>query len=363
MAVIEKRTGKDGSVSYRAKIRLKGFPPQSATFERKTDAKDWAQETEASIKNGRYFPNAQAKKRTLSDLLDLYLKSLKARNPKRYKDVQPLLEWWHKELGHALLADLRSETLFKSQQKLSSRTSRRKDDEGKPKPVSNAYVNRYMVALNTALNFAVRTLQWIPRNPMDMVDNLQEPPGRTRFLNEDEIQRLMTACRESESAILFPVVILAISTGARRGEILKMRWEDVDLKAGRVSLQKTKNKETRAVYLSGVALDVVKNLHKEKQANQVLLFPSKNRKEKPAEIKTAWYTAVKNAKLVDFHFHDLRHTCASYLAMNGASLAELAEVLGHKTLQMVKRYAHLSESHTANVVAKMNEKVLGNVKF
>jgi len=76
-------------------------------------------------------------------------------------------------------------------------------------------------------------------------------------------------------------------------------------------------------------------------------------------ITKAWLTAIEKAGIDNFHFHDLRHSCASYLAMNGASLAEIAEVLGHKTLQMVKRYAHLSEQHTLGVVERMNKKIFG----
>ena len=82
----------------------------------------------------------------------------------------------------------------------------------------------------------------------------------------------------------------------------------------------------------------------------------------PIDIRTAWENALKNAEIEDFRFHDLRHSAASYLAMNGASLAEIAEVLGHKTLQMVKRYAHLSEAHTSTVVASMNEKIFGSAQ-
>ena len=88
------------------------------------------------------------------------------------------------------------------------------------------------------------------------------------------------------------------------------------------------------------------------------LFPGKFPK-KPIDIRSAWEMAVKRSEILDLRFHDLRHSCASYLAMNGASLAEIAEVLGHKTLAMVKRYAHLSENHTAKVVSSMNEKIFG----
>jgi integrase len=88
-----------------------------------------------------------------------------------------------------------------------------------------------------------------------------------------------------------------------------------------------------------------------------LVFPSKIRPQKPLLIHKSFPEAVKRAKVEDFRFHDLRHSAASYLAMNGATLAEIADVLGHKTFQMVKRYAHLSEAHTAGVVASMNEKI------
>jgi integrase len=94
-----------------------------------------------------------------------------------------------------------------------------------------------------------------------------------------------------------------------------------------------------------------------------LLFPAKEitpqKPQKPINLRRDWEAALKVAEIQDFKFHDLRHSAASYLAMNGASLAEIAEVLGHKTLQMVKRYAHLSEGHTARVVESMNQKIFG----
>ena len=82
----------------------------------------------------------------------------------------------------------------------------------------------------------------------------------------------------------------------------------------------------------------------------------------PFELRIFWGEAVTEAKLLNFRFHDLRHSCASYLAMNGASLLEIAEVLGHKTMQMVKRYSHLAESHTALVVERMNKSIFGGLK-
>ena len=87
-----------------------------------------------------------------------------------------------------------------------------------------------------------------------------------------------------------------------------------------------------------------------------LVFPGR-RRNRPIDLRTPFETAVKRAGIEDFRWHDLRHSAASYLAMNGATLAEIAEVLGHKTLAMVKRYAHLSQAHTARVVEAMNVKI------
>lgn len=102
----------------------------------------------------------------------------------------------------------------------------------------------------------------------------------------------------------------------------------------------------------------VQDLAKVRRIGTDLLFPGRNPK-KPVDLKKPWTTAVRKAKLMDFRFHDLRHSAASYLAMNGASTIEIAAVLGHKTLQMVKRYSHLANSHTSSVVTAMNEKIFG----
>ena len=110
--------------------------------------------------------------------------------------------------------------------------------------------------------------------------------------------------------------------------------------------------------LLGRARELLKDLSKVRRLDTDLLFPGRNPK-KPIFIRTPWLEAVKDAGIDDLKFHDLRHSAASYMLMSGASLGEIAELLGHKTLQMVKRYAHLSEAHTAGVVARMNERIFG----
>jgi len=133
----------------------------------------------------------------------------------------------------------------------------------------------------------------------------------------------------------------------------------VDLKRGAATLKNTKNNDARFVPLAGLALKELEKLSKIRRIDSDLLFPGQDGAI-PVDFKEAWNTAVKEAGITDFKFHDLRHTAASYLAMNGASASEIAAVLGHKTLAMVKRYAHIADEHTASVVAAMNKKFLAH---
>ncbi len=351
MATIEQR--KAGSdTTYRVKIRLKGHPPQTATFERKTDARHWAQQTETAIREGRHFKTTEAKRHTLGELVDRYLRDVLPSKPKSEVDQKRQLLWWKQQLGHYVLADVTAVVIAEHRDKLTGSLT----PQGRQR--SPATANRYMAALSHALTIAVKEWGWLDDNPMRKVRKLKEPRGRLRFLTEDERPRLLEACK-AHSPALYSIVVLALSTGARQGEILNLNWRDIDLARGMIVLEETKNNERRAIPLQGHALELIKEMSKVKRIDTGLLFPSRKDPSKPLNVHSIWRTTVKKAGIEDFRFHDLRHSCASYLAMNGASLAEIADVLGHKTLQMVKRYAHLSEQHTAGVVARMNKQIFG----
>jgi len=175
-------------------------------------------------------------------------------------------------------------------------------------------------------------------------------------LSEDERGALLEACIKSASPDLHMIVVLALSTGARRGEIEALRWKQIDLARGTAVLHDTKNGESRVLHLAGPALQQLTARAKVRRIDTDLVFPRSDGKE-PIIVEAHWRKAREAAGLEDFRFHDLRHSAASYLAMNGATLAEIAAVLGHKTLAMVKRYAHLSDQHTAGVVQRMNAKI------
>lgn len=354
MANIEKRINTTGDISFRVKVRLKGFPPQHATFERLTDAKRWAQQTEAAIREGRYFKTTEAKRHTLSETITRYIKQVFPNKPKSERDQLTQLNWWLQNLGSYTLADVTPALIAEYREKLSQGITTR----GKLR--TPATVNRYLAILSHVFTITVKEWGWCDENPLRKVSKMKEPRGRVRFLSEEERARLLSACKENENPYLYIVVVLALSTGARRMEILGLRWKDVDLNRGVITLHETKNGERRILPLVGHALELMQQHAKIRLLNSELVFPSYNFKN-PMDIRTPWETLLKRAEISDFRFHDLRHSAASYLAMNGASLAEIAEVLGHKTLQMVKRYAHLSEAHTSKVVARMNERIFSQI--
>jgi len=355
MASIESRRAADGTVSHRVKIRLKGHPPETASFSRLTDARRWEQSTEAAIREGRYFKTAEAKRHTLSDLIDRYIQEELSRKPNNARNITQHLNWWKRELGDYTLFDITPARITDCKTKLLMAKTRSGEFR------TNATVVRYMASLSHAFTLAMKDWGWIDDSPMRKVSKPKPARGRERFLSEDERDRLLKTCKQSSSQFLYPVVVLALSTGMRRGEIMSIKWSQVDFDRHRILLYETKNGSSRAVPLAGRALTLIQSLSKVRRIGSDLVFYGQDPK-KPVDLKKPWTTAIKKAGIADFRFHDLRHSAASYLAMNGATTIEIAAILGHKTLQMVKRYSHLANSHTAAVVSSMNDKIFGEVK-
>ncbi|MDA1117095.1 MAG: tyrosine-type recombinase/integrase [Proteobacteria bacterium] len=350
MAAIQRRTWTDKNggqcTTYRVQIRKRGFPPVTATFERKTDADKWAKATEADMDRRRYFPQHAAERSTLAELIERQLDAVKLDRPHDYERQRVMLKWWKAKLGDYSLAAITPELLSRYRDKL-------KGDEG----VSNATVNRYLSALSKTFSNAVKEWHLLTDNPLRRVSKMKEPAGRVRYLSDDERTALLDACAKSEYKPLRLIVLFAMTTGMRRGELLGLRWQDVDLERRVAVLHKTKNSERRSVPIVPEVAELLREHGKVRRLDTELIFPGEG--SGPVWFDAEWYAALKAAKVKDFRFHDLRHTAASYLAMSGATVPELAAVLGHKTLQMVKRYAHLSDQHTGAVVERMTRKYFG----
>ncbi len=328
MARIIERSANDGTKRYAVTIRLKGYPLQSATFKRKTDAQKWIQDTESAMREGRHFKTIEAKKHTLADLVDRYCTEYLPNNKDRtysereQKERTQKLNFWRDQIGYMVLAEITPQLISQHLEAM---------------PQSNATVTKYLKNLSHAFSIAVKKWGWISDNPILKVTTPQQPKGRVRFLDDNERAKLLEACKESKNTMLYPCVVLALATGMRQGELMGLKWQDVDLQRGVIILHETKNGERRRVPVSGLALELLKEHAKIRRIDTPLLFPSSRKPQQPIELKKSWLSALAKAEIDNFHWHDLRHCTASYLAMDGASLAEIAEVLGHKTLSMVKR--------------------------
>jgi integrase len=353
MASIRKRKAKDGTVSYTVQIRRKGHESVNETFSRKEDAEKWAREREIAIERGTIGTLTEAQRRTVAQAIERYLAEVNGEHKDAATRAQQLT-WWNDRVGTLSLAGVTPAVLSDCKSALQREPYTRTDEEGaREYKRSGSTVNRYMAALSHVLTYCVTEWQWIVANPMRAVKKLKEPRGRDRYLSEEELPRLLAECQRSLNPHLHTIVQLGILTGARKNELRTLTWKQVDLKKKRVTVHKTKNDDVKVLHLSAPAVALIEAHGKVRRLETDLLFPSAKNPKQPTTITRAWKSTLKRAKVANFRFHDLRHTAGSYLAMSGASDREIAEVLGHRTLQMVKRYSHLSEKHTSNVVERM----------
>lgn len=347
MATIRKNEGKRGT-TYSVQIRLKHQKAVSESFKTLREAKFWAQKTELEMREGRSGLTPESRRKTLSTAIERYRTFVlpSVRKSRR----EHIIDWWQKTIGHLPLKDITRALVADIRDKLIH-----EEVDGKRK--SAATVVKYLTTLSHILTICVNEWQWLESNPVFKVSKPSLPKGRTRFLSDEEREKLFQACMESQNPYLYTIVVLSISTGMRRSEVLNLTWPDVDFERGRIVLKETKNGEVRVLPLVGFALELLKELQSTRRLDSVLLFPGTD-PAKPIDFRSAWRVAVNRAGLKDYRYHDGRHSFASYCVMNGSSLNEVADLLGHKSFQSVtKRYCHLSDAYRKDVVSSMNDKI------
>ena len=258
MASIEKRVSKDGDISYRVAIRIKGTPKQTATFSSLTRAKDWAQRTEVKIRDGKYLSEIESKKHTLSEVVQRYKEYIKLQQKTVRKDWIQQLDWWDTQIGFNTLANITPALISKQRDILLSEKNK-KGNFRKP-----ATVNRYLAVLSIVLSLCVKEWQLIEINPVLNVKKLKEPKGRVRYLSKEERYRLLEECYKSDNPYLFPAVVLALSSGARRMEVLSLKWKRIDFSYNRAVLENTKNGETRIISIQGKVKDLILELYNDR---------------------------------------------------------------------------------------------------
>jgi integrase len=284
---------------------------------------------------------------TLADVITKYradvlpTESLSARRNQRIH-----LTYWQQNLGDVCLDELTPQ-----------RIARERDTLGQTH--SNGTVNRYLASLSSALHAAVRDWGWLPDNPLRQVTRKLESRGEVRWLaDQEEIRRLLHVCAASPHPYLHLVVLLELHTGVRKMELMRLQWDHITWGPdhARLRVYRSKSKRWDQVVVGGEALTCLRQHQARSDLQIPWVFPRKDGQQ-PLDIRKAWERVRRESGLTDFRFHDLRHTFASYLAMSGASLREIQEGLGDRTVEMV-RYSHLSEAHTASVVSRMAQRFL-----
>ena len=299
---------------------------------------------------------------TIRALIDLYMAEYAGRDVTR----PHRLNWWSANVGGVTLQDLSDDHVHVALEALANQPNRYfagRDADQRPiykargKPLAAATLNRYAAALAAVVTWAIKR-RIAPKgyvHPCRTIERRTENNEKIRFLSDDERIRLLEACKRSGWSRLYLLVMLALTTGARRSELMGLRWHDIDLVRGLAHCGRTKNGDAKALPLVPAVIEMLEAV-KGKPAE--LVFASRRLPDLPYAFEGRWREALKEARLRNFRFHDLRHSCASMLAQNGATLLEIGDVLGHRQLAMTKRYSHLTTGHKAALV----NRVLGDIK-
>lgn len=348
------RKTKEGVSYFTATVRVAPFKSKSETRSTRKDVKTWAEEQERELKKLREQGNVRGDvtQLTVSGLVKEFLEDPETQQLNTYSDVSQLCAEWVNLRG--------SEKALQFTNVLLLRKARAKIQKGgKRGPRSNATVNRYLSAARSCWNWA-RAAGVVPSD-IHWPDRLMlsEPKGRVRFLDDDELLKIREAVR-AYSPALFALTMVSIATGIRQGELLRLSWQDVDFARSRIRVMLTKNDEARGVFLPATAMQALQALRTADLVSATHVFLDMDGKPfNKNKLRYRWTQARSAAALKNFRWHDLRHSCASYLAQNGATLLEIGAVLGHKSPSATMRYAHLVQGAAVTGHAELEEKLRG----
>jgi integrase len=320
MATIRKLRGR-----WQAMVRRKGTAPRSKSFDKKTDAEKWARDLEAEVDRCGVLPDTRvAEDTTLADIMTRYRDEVTPR--KRGAKIEVF----------RINAMLRHDIMHRTLTLLSSSDIAAYRDE-RLQTVGAAAVVREIATISQAIDTAMKDWNiYLARNPAKLVRRPSLPRGRDRRLEGDEEQRILAACDRGRIRWLKPMVVLAVETSMRRGEMLSLRWSNIDLDRRVAHLSMTKNGSSRDVPLSTRAVETLTELMQQSDRDPEQVFAvSEN------AVRLAWNRLRSRIGLDNINFHDLRHEGVSRLFEKGLDVMEVSAISGHKTLSMLKRYTHL----------------------
>jgi len=322
MATIRQRNDR-----WQAIVKRAGYPTQSKTFTLKKDAERWARLQERLFDTGQWIDSPQDRQTTLAELLDRYMKEVSSGKRGSRAESYRIETFKKTSLAkHALSA-------ITPQMVASWRDSRLGE-------VSSGTALRELQLLGHVFSIAIR--EWgvrVPTNPVSLIRKPTSGKARDRVLTTPERTALIAACNQCQNPWIKPVVVFALETAARRGEILALQWNDVDFAHRTAMLQVTKTGQPRRVPLSAACVGMLESLPRSVDGR---VFPVSME-----ALKQAYERAVARAGINNFTFHDLRHDALTRLAKHGLSILELRAISGHTTANMLQRYVSIDVGELA----------------
>ena len=351
---IYERKGKNGDVTFYIRYQFKTVTAEGVEFIKDLKEKvgrksrgftrELAREAlrarEGEIAQGRFNLEKVRKPHPVSELIERYHKHAESYKAS-YSRERYALEGFKKYFSGRYLSDLTPWVIEKWKRE-------------REKRVEKSTVNRELTVLKHMLKMAVK---WdlTQSNPAASVAPFPVQEGRIRYLSETEIPALLDACeKEVTSPWLYPLVSLALNTGARQGELIQLQWQDLDLEQGLIYFGRTKNRKLKTVPMNRPARNAIEWLSNHRYGDYLFMWPWGEEIGRTT-IYEAFKKACRAAEVQGFRFHDLRHTAASYLVMSGADLTTVKEILGHREIEMTLRYSHLAPAHKASAMDKLGE--------
>jgi integrase len=319
MATIDQR----GKRSWRARVRLPGYDDKTRTFDTRAQAEAWAERIERELQNGHdTIPNLHAEP-TLAEALERYEKEITKDKKGQEQERRRIAQWRRRELSKLKLSKLSTQHL------VTFRNER-----------ISAGAKRSTVRLDLALIshlFTIARKEWgltYLANPVANVRQLKADKWRDRRLSAEEFARFERALETCYNRAIPVNVRFALETAARKSELLKLLWSDIDLKRRVMILRDTKNGDDRRVPLTTKAVELLDQLPRGELER---VFPITSN-----AITAAWRRILVRAEIEDFRYHDLRHEATSKLFERGLEIMEVQRITGHKTLSMLLRYTQMN---------------------
>ena len=379
-----------GATKFKQQVFVAGFKRVTRTFDDKAAALAWAAETEKKLREEKKRGGTRTDfaRRTLGDNIASYLADPGLQAKRYFPDVQRQLLWWRDHFGQRRAMEFGSVQIEEGRNALLRALQKRRRDflvrmshkQATDKKVAGdaqlsapganeidrktgfATANRYLRALSGCVNWSreVRLLAADYQWPSGLM--LAEPKHREKFLSDGELKALLNAAR-MHSAQMFAALQVAVGTGMRQGEQLRLVWGDIDFENSQITIRLTKIDKPRVVHMISPVANALKVL---RDGGDVMPLPSRgvflNDAGQPMhnyELQAKWRRLRKAAKLPGFRWHDLRHSAASVLAQAGATLAEIGNILGHQNVATTARYAHLVSGKPIAAHAALEKKLRG----